>query len=391
MVSQLDRRHVLKLFGTLAAAGATGAVSACTSTPPGTQMERPSGLTIKIGLVSPATGPFARSGADISNGFKLYLADHEGLLGRHNVDLRVQDEGATAASAKAAVDSLLNQDVIAVAGIASATSLAAARDLVEKAKVPMVCSNASPSTLASSFYTWRVSYVEGQAGRALAPYIYGDSSKAYVLHDDTASSAAEAQGFVNAFEDLGGTVVANVADSGDPGLRMQQVRSSGASVLFCAYTGTDALQLLDAFRTAGSGIRLVGPAALTETVELGRLTALPDRVFTASNYASDLDNEDNRRFVASYHKAYGVQPSSTAMAGYDTASVLNKALRLMSGVPNAVDLNRALGLLGQIDSPRGLWTFSVNRTPQQKWYLRQLRLDGQVPANLLNADLAVLS
>jgi branched-chain amino acid transport system substrate-binding protein len=390
-VSHLDRRHVLKIFGALAAAGATGAVSACTSTPPGTQMERPSGLKIKIGLVSPATGAFARLGADISNGFKLYLADHAGLLGRHTVELLLQDEGATASSARAAVDALLKHEVIAVAGIASAASLAAARDSVEKAKVPMVCSNASPSTLASSFYTWRVSYVEGQAGRALAPYVYGDGRKAYLLYDETSSSAAEAQGFAGAFEDLGGTVVADVSAKGNFALRMQQVRSSGANVLFCAYTGTDALQLLDAFRTSGLDIRLIGPAALTETVELGRLTSLPDRVYTASNYAPDLDNEDNRRFVANYHKAYGVQPSSTAMAAYDTASVLNKALRLITGVPNAVDLNRALGLLGQIDSPRGLWTFSVNRTPQQKWYLRRLRMDGQVPANLLDADLAVLS
>ena len=110
-------------------------------------------------------------------------------------------------------------------------------------------------------------------------------------------------------------MVADVAAKGNFPLRMQQVRASGAQVLFCAYTGTDALLLLDAYRTSGLDIRLVGPAALTETVELGRLTALPDKVYTASNYAPDLDNEDNRRFVAGYQKAYGVQPSSTAMAG----------------------------------------------------------------------------
>jgi branched-chain amino acid transport system substrate-binding protein len=54
-------------------------------------------------------------------------------------------------------------------------------------------------------------------------------------------------------------------------------------------------------------------------------------------------------------------------------------------------LNRAFSLLGQIESPRGTWAFNHNRSPQQKWYLRKLRLDGQLPANLLDADLAVLS
>ena len=61
------------------------------------------------------------------------------------------------------------------------------------------------------------------------------------------------------------------------------------------------------------------------------------------------------------------------MAGLRRASVLDKALRLVAGAADPADVNQAFSLLGQIDSPRGTWTFNVNRTPQQKWYLRQLR------------------
>ena len=66
------------------------------------------------------------------------------------------------------------------------------------------------------------------------------------------------------------------------------------------------------------------------------------------------------------------------MAAYDSASVLDKALRLMGDDLTPVDLNQAFSLLGQIESPRGIWAFNINRTPQQKWFLRRLRLDGQV-------------
>jgi branched-chain amino acid transport system substrate-binding protein len=107
-------------------------------------------------------------------------------------------------------------------------------------------------------------------------------------------------------------------------------------------------------------------------------------------YAADLDNEANRRFVSGFHKAHGVQPSGYAMSAYDSASVLDKALHLVEGSPNAAALNQAFSLLGQIDSPRGTWTFNINRSPQQKWYLRKLHLDGMVPANLLDTDLTVL-
>jgi branched-chain amino acid transport system substrate-binding protein len=107
-------------------------------------------------------------------------------------------------------------------------------------------------------------------------------------------------------------------------------------------------------------------------------------------YAADLDNEPNRRFVSSYHKTHGVSPSGYAMAAYDGASVIDKALVLMDGQPTGSGLNQAFSLLGQIDSPRGTWTFNINRSPQQKWYLRKLHLDGMVPANLLDTDLTVL-
>src|SRR5690606_38951712 len=161
--------------------------------------------------------------------------------------------------------------------------------------------------------------------------------------------------------------------------------------IFAARSGEDAAKLLQAYRTSGASIKLLGPPSLTETIDPSGLSQLPDNVYTASFYAPDIDNDANRRFVSSYHKVYGVQPSSFAMAGYDSASVLNKALRLIDGAPNAAALNQAFSLVGQIDSPRGIWTFNQNRTPQQRWSLRRLRLDGQVPGNLLEADLQVLS
>ena len=78
------------------------------------------------------------------------------------------------------------------------------------------------------------------------------------------------------------------------------------------------------------------------------------------------------------------------MAAYDSAAVLDKALRPVAGDRPPPQLNQAFSQLGQIDSPRGTWTFNVNRTPQQKWYLRRLRLDGQVPANLARRRPATL-
>jgi branched-chain amino acid transport system substrate-binding protein len=389
--SHLDRRQVLRLFGAVAAVGATSGAAACSGPVLGTQMERPSGRTITIGLISPALGPFAGIGNDIQRGFKLYLEDRDNLLGRHRVDLRVAEEGAGPESASAAVADLLSQNVLALAGVANPASLAAVAAAVQDAKVPLVSAHAAPSTLTSQLFIWRVSSVEGEAGMALAPHIRGSGTTAYMLYEDTANGRAEAEAFRRAFTDLGGRIVGESSSDGQFGARLQDARDEGASAIFAAHSGQTAAALLEAYRNSGLPIRLMGPLSLTETVDLLALPALPANVYTSSFYAADLDNEENRRFVSSYHKVHGIQPSGFAMAAHDSASVLDKALRLVEGDPTPAALNQAFSLLGQIDSPRGTWTFNQNRTPQQKWYLRRLRLDGKVPANMLDTDLSVLS
>ena len=148
--------------------------------------------------------------------------------------------------------------------------------------------------------------------------------------------------------------------------------------------------MLQTYRSSGLGIKLLGTADLTETVDLATIGPLPQQVYTSMFYAPDLDNASNRRFVTQYHRAHGVQPSGYAMAAYDSACVLGRALSLVPETPTGARINQAFSLLGQIESPRGIWTFNINRSPQQKWYLRRLHLDGMVPSNLLDTDLAVL-
>jgi len=107
------------------------------------------------------------------------------------------------------------------------------------------------------------------------------------------------------------------------------------------------------------------------------------------NYAPDLDNGANRIFASEYQKAYNAPPSTYAMASYDAAAVLDKALELAIDLTSQ-SVNIALSKIGQIDSPRGSWQFNQSRTPLQRWYLRQVRKEGQVLTNALLGDLAML-
>jgi branched-chain amino acid transport system substrate-binding protein len=380
------------MFGAAAVLGASGAAAAaCATEPTDPTAVKPNGLTVKIGLVTPALGPYAKIGDDIEKGFQLYLNDRGGLLGGSKVDLQPAEEGPTPESAAAAVKGLLDDGVLAIAGIANPAALPVLAPMMLDAKVPLVCANTCPSTLTNPDYLWRASSMEGEAGRSLAAYARAEGETAYLFYEDTRSAREEVAAFRAGFTDLGGQIIGDVAGHVSFASRLATAKAAKPGVVYGGHTGADAGALLDAFRTSGIQAKLIGPGTLTETADFTKVAALPDRVYTSMFYASDLDNDANKQFVASYHRAQQVAPSSFAAAAYDCASILDRALSRQNGPVASDVLNKTFASLGQMDTPRGEWVFNGNRSPQQRWYLRQLRADGAVPANLVDTDLTVLT
>src|SRR5262249_40802820 len=114
-------------------------------------------------------------------------------------------------------------------------------------------------------------------------------------------------------------------------------------------------------------------------------------IYSVLNYSADLDNAANRVFVSAWEQKHAGQPTEYAMASYDAASVLDKAIAAAGNNLTSQTLNDAIGGLGQIDSPGGTWTFGKStHAPVQKWYLRQVKNDGRALANVTMQDLATL-
>jgi branched-chain amino acid transport system substrate-binding protein len=387
----MDRRGVLRLIGGIAAASLSGAAAACATTDTGPELALPNGKTLSLGLIAPMVGPYAAIGADINKGFKLYLDDNQNLLGLYGVDLKVVDEGASVADATTAMKSLLDAGAVAIAGVASPAVLAAVVPQAVSAKVPVLSACSAPVSIDATDFVWRTSSLLGEAGEAAATFARTEGKRAYVLSDGSSSAEAEISGFTSAFSALGGEVAGTATGTDRLSGRISDADKANANIIFAAHSGDSAMALLNAYRSSDVTLKLVGPPSLTESIDLTKLTPLPQRVYTSGFYAPDLDNDSNRRFVARYQKAHGTPPSSAAAAAYDTAMLLDRALGLVSGDPDGNKINDAMKVLGQINSPRGTWAFNLNHSPQQTWYLRQLRVDGQVASNLHESDLAVLS
>ena len=392
-MSDLDRRQALKLLGALGAAGAAGPLlAACGS--PGTSSGAAAASPVKIGLVLPQTGSNKSIGDDLFAGFRLYLTLNGNLLGGHPVELVIADEGETAESGKAAVEKLLTDKVTALSGVASLAVMNAVKDTIEAVQVPLIGSHASPRELQGARYVWRTSYVSDEPGRALGRYLAERvGGLVYVLAEDVPSSRDAVTGFLDTYTGKNSLdPVYTAAGATSFATQLNQIRDIDPDVLFCGYSGASAVAFLQQFRDQITDLKnplVYGPGFLTE----GALTtegATATNVFTSTNYTADLDNATNRRFVREYTAAYRTIPTTYAVASYDAAAVLDKAIRIAGRTMTPQSLGGALERVGNIDSPRGGWLFNKNKTPLQKWYLRQVRPDGSALSNGLVSDLVTL-
>jgi branched-chain amino acid transport system substrate-binding protein len=403
-VTQLARRQVLQLLGGLGAAGlAAPVLAACGSSQAGGDT---AGAPVRVGLLAPQSGVYKPIGDELTNGFRLYLALKGNVLAGHAVEVVTADEGTTVAAAKTALDKLVKEgNVNLLTGVASAAAMSGIRDQVEATQVPLLGSNGSPFQLGDPKYIWRTSYVDNEPGQALGAYFaeyLGHSGKVMVLADDSPSARDEVNGFLAGYQGTQGhqqlardpiTIPMFSNPNASPADAIQAVGASGVKTVFGYFSGQGGVNFVKAFRAAlGQSVALYAPGFLTEGDLLHQEAATATGSYTSMNYSPDLDNDANRTFCAEYQKAYGRLPTTYAMASYDAAAVLEKALPLTNSDLSPQSINAALGRVGEIDnSPRGRWQFNQKRTPLQKWYLRQVRMDGAVLGNVLRSELTTLT
>jgi branched-chain amino acid transport system substrate-binding protein len=398
-LSQLSRRDALRLFASLGAAGAAvPLLSACDSSSDSGSTAQAKG-SVKIGLLLPETGANKPLGDDMRNGFELFLELNGTRLGGYDVQLIRADEGETGESGKAGMEKLRSAGVHAVSGVASAPVMTAVREVVESAHIPLIGSNASPQDLLSTLYIWRTSYVDNEPGAALGEYVanqIGSKNTAFMIASDVVGRDA-VKGFQSTFNPANGKgegqAVFVPAGATDFSQWLDPLKTNTTvKAVFAFFSGASA----EAFVKQYAALKLIdriplfGPGFLTEGVLLAQQGAAAKGVWTSLNYSPDLDNAANRQFAAEYQKRHKLNPTTYAMASYDAAAVLDKALTLVDGDVSGEALNAAIGKVGQIASPRGDWQFNQNRSPQQRWYLRQVRLDGQVLTNNVVSQLVTL-
>ena len=323
---------------------------------------------VKVGVVLPFTGVGAELAEQMDHGMELYLKLHADQVKPYTIKLIKRDSKAPdGAGAKIAVQELLTQDKVdAIAGFSYSPDAIASAPVISAGKKLAVITNAgtsfitnlSPDFVRTSFTMWHSGY---SLGIAAAKTLHAKT--AVVAYSDYPPGKDSLDAFKNAFEANGGKVI-DAIPAGGPGAVpdftpfFQRAKDEKPDVLFVFVPAGDhasaVVKTYGALGMRAAGIKLIGPGDIVQDTKLQAMGDAAVGLITMHHYNADLDNPQNKRFVAAWKKEYGANSTTDffAVGAYDGMAAIVHAVQATKG---KMDGDAAVkSLLGwKFDSPQG--------------------------------------
>lgn len=365
--------------GLLAAAGAT-ALSAPFIRPSWAQ-----GSPVKVGLLLPYSGTYAALGQAITQAMELYVKQAGGAIaGRPVSFVKLDDESAPPKATELTNKLVYGEKADVLIGTVHSGVAMAMAKIAAEAGLPTIIPNAGANALtraACAPNIFRSSFSNGQVGVAVGKAMVAAGIKEAVTFTwKYAAGNQMVEGFKESFLAGGGKVTKDITVP-FPDVEFQAALAEIASLkpqaVYSFFAGGGAAKFIKDYAAAGLSktIPLWGPGFLTGGVEKA-IGAAGNGVKTVMHYTPELDNAQNKTFVADYKAAYGATPDVYAVQGWDAMQVLAAGLNAVGGdVSKRTEMNTAMAK-ATFDSPRGPFKFSSSRNPVQNFYALEFK-DGE--------------
>jgi len=332
----------------IAAATAALALSACLA----------QAQEIKVGVVLPYTGIGAEFAKQMDQGMELYLKLNANAVKPYKVTIIKRDaKNPGGADAKTAVQELLTQDKVdALAGWVYSPNAIASAPIVKAGGKLAVIMNAgtgfitklAPEYVRTSFSMWHAGYAMGEAAAKILK-----AKTAVVAYSDFPPGKDSLEAFKRGFEANGGKVIDAIPAGGPAAVPdftpfFQRAKDKKPDVLFVFVpAGDHATAVAKTYGALGmraAGIKLIGPGDITQDTKLQGMGDAAIGLITTHHYNADLDNAENKRFVAAWKKEYGADsvPDFMAVGAYNGMAAIVHAIKATKGKMEGVAAVKSL-------------------------------------------------
>jgi len=336
---------------------------------------------LRIGVVAPVTGIFAQVGADMTNGFKMYLDQTNSTFAGTKVVPIIEDSQGKPDLAVTKARKLILEDhvqmlvggVLATEGYALApvstaektvyiSSVTAADDLTQR-------------QLPNFPYFLRTSWTSSQPMHPFGQWACDQGyKKIAAIAADYAFGYESVGGFQKAFEDCGGKIIQKIwppIGTKDFGPYIPTIKPD-ADAVFSLMVGPMALQFPKQLRDSGYTSPIVGGSV---SYDESALPFMGDEVIgdvSAEQYSAALLTPANEAFVKTYRAKYGKVPSYFSESNYTTAMMIDDVMKETGGKwPGSQAFIAKLAAL-KVDAPRGPLSFDDMRNVVQNIYIKKV-------------------
>lgn len=336
---------------------------------------------LKIGVLLPLSGVLASIGREQANGIQIAVDQAGGTVNGRKIELVIEDSAANPGTSLTKARKLVLSDKVDVmAGVASSAVALAIAPYLTSVKMPLVISNAGTDLLSGGKCTRfmvRASYSMHQSARPIGLYMAKKGiKKVFILASDYVAPRESVAGFKKAFTEGGGQIVGEVwtpfGRTQDFGPVISQARAANPDAIYAVYYGGEAILFTKQYQAFGLSDKIPLYSALGFAPPALRKAQGDSAagITTSANYVPELDNPENKTFVAAYRAKFGPDVGEFAVYAYDAIRVIIEAVKARNGdTKDKAALVAAMEKL-TLTSPRGPIKLSAtDRSLTQNFYI----------------------
>ena len=338
---------------------------------------------VKVGFLSTMSGPSGYFGNEARDGFNLLVKMKDGRLGGLPAEVLVADDQVSPDVGKQATERFVKQErVDFVAGTIFANVVLAALPVAAQAETFFIATIPGPSDLAGEkcnpwFFT--AGYQNDSPHEAVGKLMQDRGFKNVVTLVPNFPSGRDAVAGMKRY--YKGTIANEIytkINQPDYAAEIAQIRAASPDAVFIFLPGSMGINFIKQYQQSG----MLGKVPLYGfgfNFEDDIIAAVGDAVvgsYNALQWGRDLDNPANKAFVQAFEQEYKRPPSAYAALGYDTAQMIDAAVRDVKGKLEDKAAVRSALSAANFHSVRGSLKFNRNHMPIQTFYLRQVVKEG---------------
>jgi branched-chain amino acid transport system substrate-binding protein len=339
---------------------------------------------VKIGFVSTLSGPSAALGVDIRDAFQLAVKLNGGKLGGLPAEVLVGDDQFKPELGRQLAEKYVKLDKVDfLTGFVFSNIMLAAVPVAFENKTIYVSPNAAPSPLAGKQcnpYFFVASWPNDAYHEAAGQHATNKGYKSvYLIAPNYQAGKDSLAGFKRFYKGSVSNEVYTQLGQLDYSAELAQVRAAKPDALYIFLPGGMGINFIKQFVAAGlsKDMQLLTPGFSSDQDVIRPVGDALLGTFDTAHWALDLDNPANQKFVAAFEKEYNRLPSLFAAQGYDTALLIDAAVRDSKGKLEDVEAVRKALRAAKFESVRGRFRFNKNQYPIQNYYLRVVGRDSQ--------------